>query len=303
MDYILSARGLCKEYKSCKALSDFTINVPKGSIYGLVGRNGAGKTTFIRLVCGLQEATKGSFRLYGTSSDSPNISKARRRLGAIIETPSIYLDMSAKENLMMQYKILGLPSYEGIDGLLELVGLSDTGRRKAKNFSLGMRQRLAIAVALCGDPDFLILDEPMNGLDPQGIIEIRELILKLNRERQVTILISSHILDELARTATHYGFVDKGRTVKEISARELQNIQRKCLQVTVDNTKTFSEAMDLIDIEYEITSESTANIYGKCSVTEIVLALYKNKCNVLTIKESDESLESYFINLVGGEGK
>ena len=243
MDYILTSQSLCKSYKKFKALSDFNIHIPKGSVYGLVGRNGAGKTTFIRLVCGLQEPTKGGYTLYGADSGTKAVYAARRRIGAIIEAPAIYRDMTAEENLRQQYRVLGLPSFDGIDELLKLVGLSDTGKKKAGHFSLGMRQRLAIAIALCGNPDFLILDEPMNGLDPQGIIEIRELILKLNREKQVTILISSHILDELSRVATHYGFMDKGTMVKEMSAQELGTVQRKCVRLTVDSTTALSNLL------------------------------------------------------------
>ena len=221
MDYVLTTQGLTKHYGRFKALDGLTMAVPKGSIYGFVGKNGAGKTTLIRVICGLQTPTAGTYALYGTDSREKAIAKVRRRMGAVVETPSIYLDMTAKENLKQQYRVLGLPSFEGIDDLLKLVGLEDTGKKKAKNFSLGMKQRLGIAIALAGDPDFLVLDEPVNGLDPQGIIEIRELILKLNRERQITVLISSHILDELSRLATHYGFIDGGRMLKEISADEL----------------------------------------------------------------------------------
>ena len=219
MEYILSANGLYKSYKNFKALNGLSMNVPKGAIYGFVGKNGAGKTTLIRIICGLQEPTSGGYSLYGCKNGDAKMTEARRRMGAVVETPSIYGDLTAEENIKEQYRILGLPSYDGVDELLKLVGLEDTGKKKAKNFSLGMRQRLAIAIALAGDPDFLVLDEPVNGLDPQGIVEIRELILKLNQQRQITVLISSHILDELSRLATHYGFIDSGRMVKEISAQ------------------------------------------------------------------------------------
>lgn len=220
MDYVLRTNALCKQYKDFKALNGLSMNVPKGAIYGFVGKNGAGKTTLIRLVCGLQEPTSGDYTLYGRKNTDKDIMKSRRRMGAVVETPSIYLDMTAENNLKQQYRILGLPSFDGLAGILELVGLDNTEEKKAKNFSLGMRQRLGIAIALVGDPDFLVLDEPANGLDPQGIIEIRELILKLNREQQITVLISSHILDELSRLATHYGFIDSGRLLKEMSAEE-----------------------------------------------------------------------------------
>ncbi|HCM13591.1 MAG TPA: bacitracin ABC transporter ATP-binding protein, partial [Lachnospiraceae bacterium] len=237
MDYILTTNALSKHYGHFKALDRLSMHVPKGAIYGFVGKNGAGKTTLIRLICGLQEATSGDFSLYGIESGDKNIAESRRRMGAVVETPSIYLDMTAEDNLKEQYRVLGLPSFAGISKLLKLVGLENTGKKKAKDFSLGMRQRLGIAVALAGDPDFLVLDEPVNGLDPQGIIEIRELILELNRDRQITVLISSHILDELSKLATHYGFIDGGRIVKEISAKDLDAACRKCVRMEVSDTK------------------------------------------------------------------
>lgn len=174
MDYILQTNSLTKRYKNFQALNGLTMNVPKGSIYGFVGKNGAGKTTLIRLICGLQMPTSGDFTLYGICNNTKDIIKSRRRMGAVVETPSIYMDMTAEENLKQQYLVLGLPSYDGIPELLKLVGLENTGKKKARNFSLGMKQRLGIAVALAGDPDFLVLDEPVNGLDPQGIVEMRE---------------------------------------------------------------------------------------------------------------------------------
>ena len=221
MEYVLTTEALTKRYKHFSALNGLSLHVPKGAIYGLVGQNGAGKTTLIRLICGLQKPTEGRYTLYGADSGGKEITKVRRRMGAVVETPSIYLDLTAEENLKEQYQILGRRDYEGIGPLLELVGLGDTGKKKARDFSLGMRQRLGIAVAMAGEPDFLVLDEPVNGLDPRGIIEIRELILKLNRERGITVLISSHILDELSKLATHYGFVDRGRMVREIAAEEI----------------------------------------------------------------------------------
>ncbi len=301
MDYVLETDALTKRYKKFTALNTLSVHVPKGSIYGLVGRNGAGKTTLIRLICGLQEPTEGSFSLYGAKSGTKDVFKARRRIGALVETPALYRDMSAEENLKQQYLVLGLPSFDGIDELLALVGLADAGKKKAGSFSLGMRQRLAIAIALCGDPDFLILDEPMNGLDPQGIIEIRELILRLNREKQVTVLISSHILDELSKVATHYGFVDKGKTVKEISAEDLEKSFRKCTHIEVTDTKALARVLDEIGAKYSITNDFGADIYADISVSSLVSALEKENCAVKSINEKDESLESYFINLVGAE--
>ena len=223
MDYVLQTNKLTKKYGKFYALNELNMNVPKGSIYGFIGQNGAGKSTLIRLICGLQEPSKGTYSIYGVKNRRKDLVKARRRMGAVVETPAIYLDMTAEDNLKQQCLVLGLPSFNSIPEILELVGLSNTGKKKAKNFSLGMKQRLGIAVALMGNPDFLVLDEPTNGLDPYGIIEMRELILKLNREYKITVLISSHILDELSRFATHYGFIHHGCMVKEISAAELEN--------------------------------------------------------------------------------
>lgn len=300
MEYVLTTENLGKQYRHFKALSGLTMHVPKGSIYGFVGRNGAGKTTLIRLVCGLQEPTSGSFTLYGVKNDDRNIIKSRRRMGAVVETPAIYLDMTAEENLRQQYRVLGLPSFEGIPELLQLVGLHNTGKKKAGNFSLGMKQRLGIAVALAGDPDFLILDEPTNGLDPQGIIETRELILRLNRERQITVLISSHILDELSRLATHYGIIDSGRMVKELSAEELENACRKCMRMEVTKVTALARVLDGMGIDYKVLSETKADVYAKINISQLTLALAKESCEVLSIEEKDESLESYFVSLVGG---
>jgi ABC-2 type transport system ATP-binding protein len=300
MDYVLQTNGLTKKYKNFQALDRLTMHVPKGSIYGFVGKNGAGKTTLIRLICGLQEATSGEYSLYGVDSRDKAIVKSRRRMGAVVETPAIYLDMTAEENLKQQYQILGLPSYEGVPELLKLVGLENTGRKKAKNFSLGMRQRLGIAVALCGDPDFLVLDEPVNGLDPQGIVEIRELILKLNRERQITVLISSHILDELSKLATHYGIIDGGYMVKELSAQELEQVCRKCVRMEVTDTKALARVLDSRKLEYKILSETTADVFAKVNVTQLAAALATENCEVLSMQEHDESLESYYLSLVGG---
>ena len=300
MDYILTARSLGKRYKNFKALNDFSIHVPKGAIYGFVGKNGAGKTTFIRLVCGLQEPSSGSYAIYGTENNDPGISRCRRRMGAVVETPSIYQDMTAEDNLKEQYRIIGLPSFDSIPELLRLVGLENTGKKKAKHFSLGMKQRLGIAIALAGNPDFLILDEPVNGLDPQGIIEVRELILKLNREKGITFLISSHILDELSRLATHYGFIDSGHMVKEMSAAELDAACRKCIRVQVSDVRALSRVLDEMDLEYSILSDTMADIFAKINVSQLALALADQGCDIISLDEREESLESYYVNLIGG---
>ena len=301
MDYALQTDRLCKYYRQYHALNGLTMNVPRGSIYGFVGRNGAGKTTLIRLICGLQKPTSGTFTLSGVHSTQKDILNIRRRMGAVVETPSIYLGMSAEDNLKQQYRILGLSSYEGLRAHLGLVGLSDTGRKKAKDFSLGMRQRLGIAIALAGSPDFLILDEPVNGLDPQGIIEIRELIQKLNRERGITVLISSHILDELHRLATWYGFIDRGKIVKEMSAEELDAVCRQYIHITVSNMTALKKVLDARGLGYSVLSEKEADIYDAIGISELTHALDAEDCAILSVSQQSESLENYFVSLVGGE--
>ncbi len=300
MDYVLQTNALCKNYKNFKALNKIAMHVPKGAIYGFVGKNGAGKTTLIRLICGLQEPSSGEYTLYGRKNTDKDIVESRRRMGAVVETPSVYLDMTAEDNLKQQFRSLGLPSFEGLHGILQLVGLENTGKKKAKNFSLGMRQRLGIAIALAGDPDFLVLDEPANGLDPQGIIEIRELILKLNREQQITVLISSHILDELSKLATHYGFIDNGRLVKELSADELEAACRKCVRMEVSDTKALARVLDGMGIDYKITADQTVDVYAKVNISRLTVALAKENCELIAVQERDESLESYYVSLVGG---
>ena len=301
MDHIFTTTALSKSYRHTKALDQLSMQVPRGAIYGFVGRNGSGKTTLIRLLCGLQAPTSGSFRLYDVENASAGIHLARRRLGAVIETPSFYHHLSAADNLRQQYRILGLPRFADIPDLLRLVGLSDTGHKKAGNFSLGMKQRLGIAMALAGHPDFLVLDEPTNGLDPQGIIEIRELILRLNREEGITVLISSHILDELSRLATHYGIIDGGRMVKELSAAELDANCRKALRVRVSDIRALTRVLEARGVDYAVLDDHSADIYAELSVSDLVHALDAENCALLSAETRDESLESYFISLVGGE--
>ena len=300
MEYVLEANGLCKRYRDFAALNGLDMHIPRGAIYGFVGRNGAGKTTLIRLICGLQEPTGGSFTLYGAKNTDERIGRCRRRMGAVVETPSIYMDMTAEENLRQQYLVLGMPSTDGIPELLHLVGLDSTGKKKAKNFSLGMRQRLGIAVALAGNPDFLVLDEPVNGLDPQGIIEMRELILKLNREYGITVLISSHILDELSRLATHYGFIDGGRMVKEMSAGELEAHCRKCTRVEADSSRILARVLDGFGAEYRVVDDIRVDVFTDVPVTALAEAARKENCAIHSMKERDVSLESFYMNLMGG---
>ena len=299
MDYVLQTQKLCKKYGKFKALNELTINVPKGAIYGMVGRNGAGKTTLIRILTGLNNPTSGEFSLFGEKNKGGRILEMRRKIGAVVETPSLHPEMTAKDNLIQQTKALGI-SDEKLDDILKLVGLANTGKKKAKNFSLGMRQRLGIAFSLVGDPELLILDEPINGLDPQGIMEVREMIIKLNREKGITILISSHILDELSRLATHYGFIEQGQVIKEMSAEELEKVSRRSVHVNVNDTALLAQVLDGMGAEYRIYSPSEADIFTPVQVTPLVLALNEKNCFVNSMNEHHESLENYFMGLVGG---
>ena len=300
MEIILKTNNLEKRYKNFKALNHLNIHIKKGAIYGLIGKNGAGKTTLIRIICGLQAPTNGTYTIYGENNNSSNIASVRKRMGAIIETPSIYGEMSARDNLIEQYKLIGMPSLDGINELLKLVGLENTGKKKAKNFSLGMKQRLGIAIALANNPDFLILDEPINGLDPQGIIEIRELILKLNKEKRMTILISSHYLDELSKIATHYGFLDNGSIIKEISSEELMKKLEHKIILKVNNQKAFVQYFEENKISYEVIDNKIINIYGKYNLSKLITALSEKNLMIDEIHEQEESLENYYMNLIGG---
>ena len=300
MEYILETKNIEKRYGHFKALSNLNMHIPKGAIYGLIGKNGAGKTTLIRLICGLQKVTSGEYTIYGISNNSRKIVEARKRLGGIVETPSICLDMTAEDNLKEQYKIIGLPSYDNLQEILKLVRLNNTGKKTAKHFSLGMKQRLGIAVALVGNPDLLILDEPINGLDPEGIIEIRELILRLNKEKGITFLISSHYLDELSKIATFYGIIDKGKIIKEIDKDELEQNFRTRTQINVSNLKECVKYLEEKNLTYKVISDNIIDIYEKINVSELVIALSKRNCIVNDYQEKGESLENYYLNLIGG---
>ena len=242
----------------------------------------------------------GTYSIYGILNKNKEIGRSRGRMGAIIENPSICLNMTAEENLKEQYKIVGIPDEESLYEILKIVKLENTKNKKAKYFSLGMKQRLGIAIALVGKPDFILLDEPINGLDPEGIIEIRELILKLNKENGITFLISSHYLDELSKIATCYGFMDKGRIVKEISKKELEQNLKSRIQLKVDNIKECIKYLEETYIPYKIISDEIIDIYEKVNVTEFVSSLSKRNCIVNSFQEKGETLESYYLNLIGG---
>ena len=298
MNFVLETNCLRKKYKHHEALKGVYMHVPKDSVYGLIGRNGAGKTTLMRLLTGVQRESGGSYSLFGVDKNSPEIKKERRRIGAMIESPSIFLDLSAEENLKMQYRILGLPSFSSIPEILDLVGLSDTGKKKVSSFSFGMKERLGIAMALAGHPDILILDEPINGLDPEAIVEMRELIIRLNREMHMTIIVSSHILDELSKVATYYGFLDNGVMVKEISAEEMAKECRKAMRIKVESIEKAALALSLSGWEYSVVDDDTLDVYGEIKIKDVVDCLKDS--GIIDVDKRNENLEGYFISTVGG---
>ena len=298
MNFVLETNCLRKKYKHHEALKGVYMHVPKDSVYGLIGRNGAGKTTLMRLLTGVQRESGGSYSLFGVDKNSPEIKKERRRIGAMIESPSIFLDLSAEENLKMQYRILGLPSFSSIPEILDLVGLSDTGKKKVSSFSFGMKERLGIAMALAGHPDILILDEPINGLDPEAIVEMRELIIRLNREMHMTIIVSSHILDELSKVATYYGFLDNGVMVKEISAEEMAKECRKAMRIKVESIEKAALALSLSGWEYSVVDDDTLDVYGEINIKDVLDCL--KDTGIIDVDKRNENLEGYFISTVGG---
>ena len=298
MDNVVSIKDITKVYGKAQVLKNVSLDIPNGSIFGLVGRNGAGKTTLMRIITGLAEPTSGSYSISGVSSKDKGILKVRRRMGSIIESPAIFRNLSAYDNLKLQYINLGMTSFDDIHELLELVELNNTGKKTAGKFSLGMKQRLGIAVALCGKPDILVLDEPINGLDPQGIIQMREILIKINKEKHTTILISSHILEELSKLATHYAFIDNGEILQNLSSDELMSKVRKASRLKVSGVEDLCPVFDRNKIDYKVDGEETVDIYSEISVSKIVALANEAGVEVISVAENNESLEGYFMNLV-----
>ena len=280
-----------------------TYNITKKyDIYGFIGQNGAGKTTLIRLITGLIHKSGGEIELLGANEEN-ELNKARTMVGSLIETPSFYTNMTARENLEVSRLVRNIPGKKCIDEVLELVGLKDVEKKKVKNFSLGMRQRLGIANALMGNPKLLILDEPINGLDPMGIVEIRELLKKINKEKDMTILISSHILSELSELATTYGIISNGKLIEEITAKQLSEKCRQYIDLRVDDT---ARAVILLERElgisdYEVLEDSNIKVFSNLdNVGEINSLLSRSGIIVESISVKGENLEEYFMNKVGG---
>lgn len=299
---VFEARNLTKRYKSTLALDNINLTLRRGEIYGFIGENGAGKTTTIRLITGLSFPTEGSMTLFGKSGEK-ELQKQRARIGCMVETPALYKNMTAKQNLEAQRIQRGIPDRECIDKTLSLVGLSDTGRKTVRHFSLGMRQRLGIAMALLSDPEFLILDEPINGLDPSGIVEIRELMKRLNRERGITILISSHILSELYQTATRYILLHKGHVLEELTQRELDEKCKRHIAIKTNDTEKTAIVLEekLNSANFQVMPDGTVRLYDHLDDMEgVARALSQAGLLVTGLSLAGDSLEDYFMHKIGG---
>ncbi len=296
MEYIIETEGLTKRYGKRLCVNNISIHIAKGDIYGFIGRNGAGKTTAMRLILGLARPTSGKIKLF----NSDDLNAQRKKIGSLIEAPGLYKRCSALEN-MKRFSILYGGDDKEIEELLSFVGLNGVGNKKVGQFSLGMKQRLGIAIALLGDPEVLILDEPVNGLDPAGIKEVRDLLLKLNKEKNVTIMISSHLLDELAKITTKYGIINNGVLVEEIDA---QKLMERCKNNIVISCDRLQEAKELLESELKLTNISIVNdklhIVDEIESTdEINTLLVKNDFKVHEITINKNSFEDYFIERLG----
>ena len=294
---VLKATGITKKYGAAKALDKVSIEIKRGMIYGLIGENGAGKSTFMRTIMGLISIDEGSIELFGTT----DLQAARRRMGQSIETPALYPELTARDNLRIQAANGGVSDRE-IEDLLKMMRLENTGKKKAKNFSLGMRQRLAIANALITNPEFLILDEPTNGMDPAGMAEMREIIQRLVKERGITVLLSSHLLDELSQIATHYGILHEGHLIKELSKEELAQESRQFIKIDTSATEQAVTVLDSLGYrDYFVQSSRVIQLFeGIDQVAAINQALVEAKVPVDGIHLVVQKLEDYFLQLTGG---
>ncbi len=306
-ELVVETNNLSKKYKQLNAVDNVSIKIHKGDIYGFIGRNGAGKTTLIRLLTGVATPTSGDYSLFGVSyrENPKELEKMRKKVAAMVETPALYLDLTAKENLKTRCILLGIKNdKEVINNRLEEVGLSEiiNSKKKVKDFSLGMRQRLGIAMSILGNPELLILDEPTNGLDPEGIREMRDLLIKINKEMGITMIVSSHILSELGKFATTYGFIDHGRLIKEASAEEIFKMSKKAILLEVDdNGKAIKLLKETIpDLEYELDGNHL-RLTNIENVADALAILYKSDLKIKSVREEENGLENYFLGLIGGQ--
>lgn len=300
MEYILSTSGLTKQYGKNKAVNNVNIHIKQGDIYGLIGRNGAGKTTILKMISGLAAPSEGEFSIFGKSGK--NATKVMNRIGTLIESPGIYRNLSAAQNLEIKCIAMGVRKKGVVEELLKTVGLENVGKKKVGKFSLGMKQRLGIALALVGDTDLVVLDEPINGLDPQGIAEVRETIERLNKEKGITFIISSHILEELSKIATNYGIIHNGELLQELAKEELISKCMERIELVTNDTQKAAVVLENMGItEYKIIDKTTIRIYERLNeVSEIAMKLCENGIRFKGISVKNEALEDYFLNITGG---
>ena len=301
MECLLSTNNLTKTYKTQNAVDKVSLHINKGDIYGFIGRNGAGKTTFMKIISGLAFQTSGEIKLFGEEAKGNSVLFSR--VGTLIENPGLYPNLTAYDNLKMKCLCNGINRKGYIEELLKIAGLENAGKKVVKNFSLGMKQRLGVAMALVSEPDLLVLDEPINGLDPQGIAEVREMILKLNKEKNITILISSHILSELSRIATRYGIIHNGSLIEELTEEDLAAKCCEKIEIRLEDTASAITVLDNLGFKnYKVTDKTEICVYERLNESgKIMKALVNADIYVTSVSVNSESLEDYFINLTGGE--
>lgn len=299
-ELLLSTSALTKQFGRHKAVDQVSMHIKRGAIYGFIGRNGAGKTTTLRMIGGLASPTAGEIEMFGCRGRE--LKQIRSRVGCLIEGPGLYGNMTARDNMKMKCLLLGVQKKGYIEELLEVVGLKDVGKKHVKRYSLGMKQRLGIAMALIGEPDLLVLDEPINGLDPQGIAEVRETILRLNKERNMTILISSHILEELSKIATDYGIIHQGTLLQEITDEELRERCSERLEITLSSPELAIPVLDRLGIRrYQVMDKEHIYVFERLEESaRLNMEFAKAGVPVKGLAVTNEELETYFLNLTGG---
>ena len=300
--YIVETQELTKVYGGKAVVDKVNMHIPEGSIYGFVGENGSGKTTIMRMLTGIARPSNGSFELLGVKNNSQQINETRKQISAIVENVSYVPTMTAMDNIIYQELYLGIKlTQEERENLLKVVHLDGVGKKKVKNFSLGMRQRMGIALALMNNPKFMLLDEPMNGLDPQGIAELRDLLIHINREKGITILISSHILSELEKIATFYGFISHGKLIEELTVEELQDKCRKSFTVKFADVEAAYKALKEMGVkEFKTFPNGDVMVFDDIDIGDFISKLHAKKLKIMSFNSSDEGVEDYYLNLVKG---
>lgn len=301
-EYVLKTDALTKTYKGVNALDKVNLSLEQGKIYGLIGQNGAGKTTLMRIIAGLAFPSEGSFSLFGKSAEK-DLANERKRMGCIIDYPGLSGGMTAVENMRLYRMMKGIPNKEIESELLQLVGLPNTGKKKVKNFSMGMKQRLGIAIALIGNPDFLMLDEPINGLDPLGIVDIRNLLKNLCNEKNISILISSHNLPELYQTVTDYIIIHEGKIKETLTVEQLDDCCKKHIYIKCDKVEELIRVLEseLGTSNYKLMPDKSVKLYEYLNEKErLARILAEHKIIVTDLSVQGDTLENYFISVIGG---